>query len=361
MSLIQKIKSMINKLRFSSLEPGLGDPQLKNLVKFIETYTGQALYDDQSTAQLIGPQLEQYLGGLRAEKKWNEFSISLKQIFFDSPTDKLIKAIEIWTNQNQNSSIALLVRGYMYLNLGFDARGYGTSDTVTDEGASLLEMYTEKAEQDFLRVIELDSSNPTPYHGLLRVAQGISLEEEQINQYYQAGVAIAPEHWFLNSLMVNLLAEKWYGTHDKMFDFTRRLVSNYPQGSILSPLILDAHIERWMYPVLSTVGLNAEKYMNSEQRQAWYESFSYFKQPDVQKECRDAYEKFSQVKAKYSKLALVEPKNYAAFWFYQTKEVDFLKRSMIDLSPQEVMEYPWIYDQSDSIGNYHKAVELAGL
>lgn len=155
--------------------------------------------------------------------------------------------LDEWVQARHDSSIPYLMRGAHGVIWAWEARGSGMADTVNEAGFDTFHQRLMQAEEDLLRAGRLDEADPTPWVWMLPAIRGL---QEGI----EAGLACFKQvqkryRWSVNGhiQMLQLLTEKWGGSHLAMFEFARAASAAAPVGSLVHRVIADAHSERWLY------------------------------------------------------------------------------------------------------------------
>lgn len=310
-----------------ALDKGLGDARLQKILSDIRSAN---FY---STNQLL-QELRQ--------GQWGERALVCDAV--SEQSTGYISSLDAWCLNEKNSPICHLVRGVTYISAAWEARGSGTSDTVSEEGEKLFEERLHLAEEDLLKTAALDPQDPTPYASLLTVARGLGQPLPLVQERFQAALERDSSHWDAHCEMLSLYTAKWGGSHESMFAFARA-ASTRTNDDSLDILRITAHIERWLYFFFSNNEAGAEQYL---------------KQPEVQAEALAAFRKFQTAQEKKSRLGVVPHKNIAAFWFYLIKDTQHLKPLLEDLG-LAITSYPWKYSRGDASVSSEDARKLVGI
>jgi len=116
---------------------------------------------------------------------------------------------------------------------GFQHRGLGFADTVTPEGWKQFARYMGLARQT-LEVNKATSSvDPTWYETMLKVAQGQSWSQEDVNSLLEEALRKEPLHYGTYFAAVDLLLPMWGGSLEKIEAFADNAVArtNQSEGS----------------------------------------------------------------------------------------------------------------------------------
>ncbi|MFH2005275.1 MAG: hypothetical protein ABI333_01685 [bacterium] len=252
------------------------------------------------------------------------------------------QVMDAWVNGGQELALAHLLRGRANIAWAWQARGHGTSDTVTKDGANLFEDHLEAAEQDLLRAAELDPADPTPWAHLITVARGLGQGPDVARERFDEAVRRDPDHWSAHFQMLIMLTRKWGGSHESMFAFAQETAGRAAEGNDLGALVIMAHIERWLYFSMDDDKAGEKQYVkNAEARQ----------------ECLAAYQRSLGTPQARVRSSTIKARNVAAFWFWLTREKAPLKAEIGHIG-NAYTEVPWGY-WSDPESAYSQAAQFA--
>ncbi len=226
----------------------------------------------------------------------------------------------------QPSPLAFLVRGRHAIQWAWEARGRGSSDSVSKEGWRLFAERIAMAERDLLAAANGDPADPTPYALLLVVDKANDAPMDVALQHFAAATARLPDHYFAHTAMLSRLSKRWGGSDEAMFDFVRRRVASAPNGSDLPMLVFEAHLDVWSY--MHTFGGDPQG------------ALRYLAQPAVRQELDAAYAR-SLGAGSIPRATTIHYRNAAAFLFFITQDPRL--RTELERIGQAFTEYPWVY------------------
>ncbi len=145
--------------------------------------------------------------------KLRQFYIGLDTPRPGHPTEedwrKHFELVERWRKQYPNSITAPIVLAESYISYGWDARGDGYSDKVSDSGWKLFAERLEKAKTI------LDQAAPAKcpdwYIAMLNVARGESWDISQHYAIFNEAIAFEPNYQYYYRMMADYLQPKWSG------------------------------------------------------------------------------------------------------------------------------------------------------
>jgi hypothetical protein len=157
-----------------------------------------------------------------------------------------LSLLDTWARACPGSAAALTLRGAVHVVSGWQARGDGAGDTVTERGASVFYDHLERAEHDLGHAVDVDPTDPTPWAVSLISARGLELGVDALEKRWNEVSRRAALHRYAANHMIQGMAEKWGGSHELMFDFARRVSAEAPEGHPVHTVVAEAHIERWL-------------------------------------------------------------------------------------------------------------------
>ena len=70
------------------------------------------------------------------------------------------------------------------------------------------------------------------------------MDRDEAQRRFDEVVARHPWHRIAHEHMLQYRCEKWFGSHEEMFEFARATAERAPDGSLPPRLIAVAHVER---------------------------------------------------------------------------------------------------------------------
>ena len=137
-----------------------------------------------------------------------DFSSSTPDAYWESVASQLRE----WAKAYPESPTPLVALGNLYINFGWNARGNGYADTVTEQGSKLLDERVRQAKGYLEQAAALKIQDPCIYQDLVGVALSLSdLPREYMEQAYERGVALEPNFVSTYRAKANYLLPRWYG------------------------------------------------------------------------------------------------------------------------------------------------------
>ncbi|CAM3978037.1 hypothetical protein GCM10009799_35050 [Nocardiopsis rhodophaea] len=142
-----------------------------------------------------------------------------------------------------DASDILLWLGSTLISEAWKIRGGGYAPSVGEDRFKLFFASLGAAEEPLLEAAKLRPDDPVPWHQMLAYGMGMSLDREQQDQIW---ANVAQRSRFLvesNWRRLQVLCEKWHGSHEEMYAFARETVALAPPGHPVTYLLPAAHFE----------------------------------------------------------------------------------------------------------------------
>jgi len=140
-----------------------------------------------------------------------------------------------WTATKPNSITAQVALAGSYVSYAWDARGSGTSDSVTDGGWKLFNERLEKAKAILDINSALTAKCPESYLVMQRIVQGQGTTQETV--LLKRAISFEPSYYYYYRIHATLLLPKWYGEDGDASKFAAEIADsvggNEKDGDIL--------------------------------------------------------------------------------------------------------------------------------
>ena len=174
------------------------------------------------------------------------------------------QALTDWCRNDPRAALPRLLLGCWGIGAAWKARGSGIS--ASEQGRQQMRVHLAQAETEFRAAAALDPADPSAYAFLITVARGLNQDPSVAHQLFAEAKARDPQHEYAHRAMLTFLCEKWHGSHDQMFAFARQSASAAGRGSVLPALLIQAHLERWLYyKNFEKDAAGAERYLGDPQ------------------------------------------------------------------------------------------------
>lgn len=138
-----------------------------------------------------------------------------------SPDDREsnLKQIQSWTDATPESITARVALAHVYVNYAWDARGVGTSDTVSENGWDLFGKRLEKAKAVLDEADALPAKCPESYFVMQQIALGQGWDRAQAENLLETATAFAPDYYYYYRAFARYLMPQWNGENGEAANF----------------------------------------------------------------------------------------------------------------------------------------------
>ncbi|MGH7146176.1 MAG: PDZ domain-containing protein [Planctomycetota bacterium] len=126
-----------------------------------------------------------------------------------------------------DSSLLHLMQGRVEMAAGWDARGGGWSNQVTDAGAQQFGLLLTDARSDFQRAYSLDHHDADAMAEMIYCCMGLGDTNDQMDGYFQAALAANPNNTNAYHNRLWSLMPRWGGSHEQMRKVADHAVEQY--------------------------------------------------------------------------------------------------------------------------------------
>jgi hypothetical protein len=268
-----------------------------------------------------------YLTKTRASKEWDDRAFMLDLVAVAAPTEPLQARAKA---APRDANLRLLA-GVHHFAKAWQARGRGTADTVTEEGALAMGDHLAAARADLEAAVSLDGADPTACAFLVGLAQ---LEGNDPEPAFKAAIARDSGHLAAYMRVVSATTEKWGGSRDLSLGYARKAVAAAQPGSDLPCVLFRAHLEGWFY----------RKRFQEDAAAAQ----AYLSSPQVRSETTAAFDRWI-TDTWQARRASIPGLHWAAAWFFLLDDRARCKRAMkltASVQPDQMVPWCWISDMA---------------
>jgi hypothetical protein len=129
--------------------------------------------------------------------------------FTDEDWNTRLLSLKRWIATKPNSITARVALAGAYTSYAWDARGSGTSESVTGSGWRLFNERLEKARAILVENSALTAKCPESYLVMQEIAQGQGINQEPA--LLKHAIAVEPGYYYYYRIHATLLLPKWYG------------------------------------------------------------------------------------------------------------------------------------------------------
>jgi hypothetical protein len=150
--------------------------------------------------------------------------------------------LERWQKQNPSSITVPIALAESYVRYGWDARGGGFADSVSESGWKLMAERAAKARAILEEKAELAKKCPDWYLAMQMVAQAQSWDLAQVRALFEKAAAFEPGYQYYYRTLADYLQPKWSGEEGDAAEFAEEAANRVggDDGDILYFWIADA-------------------------------------------------------------------------------------------------------------------------
>lgn len=210
-------------------------------------------------------QLENELSQLEKSKEKNtdgmySFYQTVNRLGEDLARDpeSSLELLNKWCQQSP-SYLSHLVRGIFYTDFAWAERGSKYSNKVLPEVWQSFKGGLELARKDLEQAAALNTQSAEPWIALEIVYRGLSMPEG-VAQSFERAIAIDPNHYNAYSMMLVAKMEKWFGSHQEMFEFANKSYDAHRDDPVFAFLLIVANDELAKRTAFQTDGKRSDYY-----------------------------------------------------------------------------------------------------
>jgi tetratricopeptide (TPR) repeat protein len=277
--------------------------------RFVEWNGGEAverLKSEISNGNLAG--LREYLRASREQEDWQDRVFVLTKVV----PELRVQVLDFIAEGEPVAADLMLIRCAYYTERAKEMRGSGTSDEVQKGGFEAAAECVRAALAALEKSLELDPLDPTASTYVMPAFMIFGELASQLQGCFARVTHLAAHLVPAHRTMVNALAKRWYGSHEKSIEFARAALHNAPPGSDMAYCLFFAH------------NLVRTHFSNFDQDEK--SAREYFNKADVREELAAAFDRWIAPPYVPSRSS-VAYLHLAAWWFYFVRDQDRLKRA----------------------------------
>ena len=147
--------------------------------------------------------------------------------------------------ETQPDSTTLALLATKLTSDAWDIRGGGMSETVADDAWPRFWEMLEHADDVVAQAISIGPPSADSWGAGIMIGVGRQLNIDLIQRRFEQCHQLQPFHANAVRAMLQARCDKWYGSHESMFQFARWVASQAPAGAPAQFAICEAHFERW--------------------------------------------------------------------------------------------------------------------
>ncbi len=154
-------------------------------------------------------------------------------------------AVDDWLNHRPGAALPLIAKGYQVVGMGWRARTNDRPDPSSRRQIEDSRRFLRQAEDIFAGAARTDPDSPVPWAGLLETGLGLHISQQEFDYRLEQMAGRFPLYsGFITYLQY--MSDRWYGSHEQMFDFADSVNDAAADGSPLHALQAEAAIERFV-------------------------------------------------------------------------------------------------------------------
>lgn len=151
--------------------------------------------------------------------------------------------LDAWLVESPRDPDAVLVKAEHCVRQAWEIRTGARASSVSRDQFQAFFALLDDAVPVIVAAAELNPTDPVPWQVALTHARGSQAPREVFDAYWAEATARAPHHYGCHVSAMQYLCDKWYGSHEEMFDFAERAAEEALPGSKLHALPLLAAVE----------------------------------------------------------------------------------------------------------------------
>lgn len=234
---IKALKTLQRKVVPAPLEP-LPDPFADLRARLQQLLLGKDFVE-------LEAELERQAKRGRREGRLRTWFEEADHLVYTQPGGELLapEHLDAWVHARPDSWLASYVRGLYRIRAGWNARGNGLADTVSEEGWRVFREQLTLAHGDLERAHEIHPDQPYAATALLTVARARSLQPPQMQSYFEAATSADPSYLPAYELALEYLKAKWHGSDEIAYGFVKAVREDRQDDPAMAALTLNHHDE----------------------------------------------------------------------------------------------------------------------
>lgn len=151
--------------------------------------------------------------------------------------------LDAWLARSPRDPDAVLVKAEHCVRQAWEIRTGARASSVSHDQFQAFFALLDDAVPVLGAAAELNPTDPVPWQVALAHARGSQAPREVFDAYWAEATARAAHHYGCHVAAMQYLCDKWYGSHEEMFDFAETAAGQALPGSLLHALPLLAAVE----------------------------------------------------------------------------------------------------------------------
>ena len=153
--------------------------------------------------------------------------------------------IERWLERWPGHCLPLTATGLRAIGWAWEARSSTKTDDRRSAGVDEFHRRLREAEDLLFTAAKADPSSPIPWAALLDTGRGLQISRQEVEYRMEQMAARFPLYSGFSAYL-QFECEKWFGSHEQMWEFADSVNEAAPVGSPLHAMQADAAIERFL-------------------------------------------------------------------------------------------------------------------
>jgi hypothetical protein len=146
-----------------------------------------------------------------------------------------------------DQSTVYTIRGLFNVNYAWDARGGGWANSVTEDGARLMEERLARADSALEYAWKLDPTNSAAADGMISVELGQGQGRDRMELWFDRAMKADPDNYQACVDKLYYLEPKWYGSGAEMLKFGRECLAGGNWDAGIPYILIKAHMHFAQY------------------------------------------------------------------------------------------------------------------
>lgn len=151
--------------------------------------------------------------------------------------------LDAWLAAEPDDRDACLVKALLTIIDAWEIRTAARAEDVSREQFQAFHSLLGDAIPAIEKAARLNPADPVPWQIALDHARGLQAPRHVFDSYLMEVMDRAPDHYPSHASALQYLCEKWFGSHEEMFDFAESAAERAEPGSLLNALPLEAVTE----------------------------------------------------------------------------------------------------------------------
>ena len=151
--------------------------------------------------------------------------------------------LDAWREAQPDDPDLAVVDARRLVEQAWEQRSHNDASQVSPEQFRAFHETLAQATERIQQAIDGSPGDPVPWALALRHARGTETDRATFERYLDALQTTDPHHYGARYEAMQYLCDKWFGSHEEMYDFARSSVEAAPREARVQSLLLDAVLE----------------------------------------------------------------------------------------------------------------------